>query len=339
MQFRVGYELIYDFPQPTPIILVVNVHESRASDLVVSDRPTSEPSSADHVVSGRVRQPVPPRPRASGTTPPHSRWHRQRQRSAGYRMSRTPARTRCRTCRKRPSCSCWAVAIVRPTFCRTRPGNSSAAPRQGTRACRPSATSFTITSTSTTRMPAPIAPRLEAFNERTGVCRDYAHLAIAFCRCMNIPARYCTGYLSDVGTPPPYAVGDFAAWFEAWIGGRWHMFDPRNNVPRIGRILMARGPRRVATSPSPRLSDPIPSRASASGPMRFQRTRVAGVAALMSFLTVRHSTVYRYREPVRLGEHRMMFRPRASHDLRLIQAHLAITPQPAAFALAARSFR
>ena len=76
----------------------------------------------------------------------------------------------------------------------------------------------------------------EAFHERTGVCRDYAHLAIAFCRCMNIPARYCTGYLGDVGTPPPYAVGDFAAWFEAWIGGRWHTFDPRNNVPRMGRV-------------------------------------------------------------------------------------------------------
>jgi len=82
---------------------------------------------------------------------------------------------------------------------------------------------------------------VEAFNERTGVCRDYAHLAIAFCRCMNIPARYCTGYLSDLGTPPPYGVGDFAAWFEAWIGGRWHTFDPRNNMPRVGRVLMARG--------------------------------------------------------------------------------------------------
>jgi transglutaminase-like putative cysteine protease len=81
----------------------------------------------------------------------------------------------------------------------------------------------------------------ETFKERTGVCRDYAHLAIAFCRCMNIPARYCTGYLSDVGTPPPFPPGDFAAWFEAWIGGRWHLFDPRNNVPRIGRVLMARG--------------------------------------------------------------------------------------------------
>ena len=59
----------------------------------------------------------------------------------------------------------------------------------------------------------------EAFNERTGVCRDYAHLAVTFCRCMNIPARYCTGYLGDMGTPPPWAVGDFAAWFEVFIGG------------------------------------------------------------------------------------------------------------------------
>jgi hypothetical protein len=74
-----------------------------------------------------------------------------------------------------------------------------------------------------------------------GVCRDYAHLAITFCRCMNIPARYCTGYLSDIGTPQPWAVGDFASWLEAYIGGRWLMFDPRNNVPRIGRVLIAQG--------------------------------------------------------------------------------------------------
>jgi transglutaminase-like putative cysteine protease len=81
----------------------------------------------------------------------------------------------------------------------------------------------------------------EAFTERTGVCRDYAHLAIAFCRAMNIPARYCTGYLGDIGEPPPYAAMDFAAWFEAYVGGRWQTFDPRNNAPRIGRVLMARG--------------------------------------------------------------------------------------------------
>ena len=81
----------------------------------------------------------------------------------------------------------------------------------------------------------------EAFDEGKGVCRDYAHLAIAFCRCMNIPARYCTGYLSDIGTPLPWAAGDFAGWFEAYIGGRWCMFDPRNNKPRIGRVLIAQG--------------------------------------------------------------------------------------------------
>jgi transglutaminase-like putative cysteine protease len=81
----------------------------------------------------------------------------------------------------------------------------------------------------------------EAFNEQRGVCRDYAHLAIAFCRCMNIPARYCTGYLGDMGTPPPWGVMDFAGWFEAYLGGRWHVFDARNNVPRIGRVLIARG--------------------------------------------------------------------------------------------------
>jgi transglutaminase-like putative cysteine protease len=82
---------------------------------------------------------------------------------------------------------------------------------------------------------------LETFGERAGVCRDYAHLAITLCRCMNIPARYCTGYLGDIGVPPSSAPMDFSAWFEAYLGGAWYAFDPRNNVPRIGRVLMARG--------------------------------------------------------------------------------------------------
>jgi transglutaminase-like putative cysteine protease len=82
---------------------------------------------------------------------------------------------------------------------------------------------------------------LETLDERTGVCRDYTHLAIAFCRCMNIPARYCTGYLGDIGVPPAPSPMDFSAWFEAYLGGRWHIFDPRNNLPRIGYVLIARG--------------------------------------------------------------------------------------------------
>jgi transglutaminase-like putative cysteine protease len=81
----------------------------------------------------------------------------------------------------------------------------------------------------------------EAYAEGRGVCRDFTHLAVAFCRCMNIPTKYCTGYISDVGLPPPYATMDFAAWMEVYLGGRWHVFDPRNNQPRRGRVLVAQG--------------------------------------------------------------------------------------------------
>jgi transglutaminase-like putative cysteine protease len=77
--------------------------------------------------------------------------------------------------------------------------------------------------------------------ERVGVCRDVTHLAVAFCRAMNIPARYCTGYVSDIGLPPPYEAMDFAAWMEVWLGGRWRVFDARNNAPRLGRVLIAPG--------------------------------------------------------------------------------------------------
>jgi transglutaminase-like putative cysteine protease len=81
----------------------------------------------------------------------------------------------------------------------------------------------------------------DAWRERTGVCRDFAHLAIALCRCVNIPARYATGYLGDIGVPASPDPGDFSAWFEAWLGDRWYTFDARHNAPRIGRILMATG--------------------------------------------------------------------------------------------------
>ena len=81
----------------------------------------------------------------------------------------------------------------------------------------------------------------EVYQERVGVCRDFTHLAVAFCRCLNIPARYCTGYLGDVGVLSSPEPMDFSAWFEAYLGGRWYAFDPRNHTPRIGRVLMAYG--------------------------------------------------------------------------------------------------
>jgi|HubBroStandDraft_2_1064218.scaffolds.fasta_scaffold30986_4 transglutaminase-like putative cysteine protease len=81
----------------------------------------------------------------------------------------------------------------------------------------------------------------ETYFERQGVCRDFAHLAIALCRCLNIPARYCTGYLGDIGVPAAESPMDFAGCMEVYLGGQWHLFDPRNNERRIGRILIARG--------------------------------------------------------------------------------------------------
>ncbi|MCX7324549.1 MAG: transglutaminase family protein [Hyphomicrobiales bacterium] len=82
---------------------------------------------------------------------------------------------------------------------------------------------------------------LQAYEERVGVCRDYVHLALTFCRCLNIPARYCTVYLGDIGVPASDAPGDFSGWFEAYLGHRWWTFDARHNMPRIGRILIGRG--------------------------------------------------------------------------------------------------
>lgn len=87
----------------------------------------------------------------------------------------------------------------------------------------------------------PTRTAVEALNEGVGVCRDYTHLAVALCRCLNIPTRYCTGFISDIGQPPPYAPMDFAAWMEVYLGGRWWVFDPRNNDTRYGRVLIARG--------------------------------------------------------------------------------------------------
>jgi transglutaminase-like putative cysteine protease len=90
------------------------------------------------------------------------------------------------------------------------------------------------------QMARPTKSALDVYTERVGVCRDFQHLAITFCRALNIPARYATGYLGDIGVPVVLPM-DFSAWFEVWLDGQWWTFDARNNMPRIGRILMATG--------------------------------------------------------------------------------------------------
>jgi transglutaminase-like putative cysteine protease len=87
----------------------------------------------------------------------------------------------------------------------------------------------------------PLTTALDALRAGTGVCRDFAHVAVTFCRALNIPARYTFGYMPDIDIPPPYSPMDFCAWFEAYLDGRWWTFDPRNNQRRIGRVVIGRG--------------------------------------------------------------------------------------------------
>jgi transglutaminase-like putative cysteine protease len=88
---------------------------------------------------------------------------------------------------------------------------------------------------------SPFKSAADVYHQRTGVCRDFNHLALTFCRCLGIPARYATGYLGDIGVPASPCPMDFSGWFEAYLDGRWFTFDARHNTPRIGRVLMARG--------------------------------------------------------------------------------------------------
>jgi transglutaminase-like putative cysteine protease len=87
----------------------------------------------------------------------------------------------------------------------------------------------------------PLTSALDVWQSRYGVCRDFAHLGLTLCRSLNIPARYVFGYLPDIDVPEPYEPMDFCAWFEAYLGDRWWTFDPRNNVPRAGRVVIGRG--------------------------------------------------------------------------------------------------
>jgi len=240
VRIRIGYEMIYDLLQPTPMIMVLGTHFTRASDIIVPDYLTTDPSvpiipyrdgfgnwcSRIVAPAGRMRLAADGIIRDTGFPDPVMRYAGQ------HAVEELPAETivyllgsrYCET--DRMSDIAWKL------FEKNVPGWERVQAicdfvhnhiQFGYEHARATKTSW------------------EVFNEGKGVCRDFAHLAITFCRCMNIPARYCTGYLGDIGLLPPYSPGDFAAWFEAYIGGRWHTFDPRNNVPRIGRILIAQG--------------------------------------------------------------------------------------------------
>jgi transglutaminase-like putative cysteine protease len=240
MQLRVGYEFIYDCPQPTPMILMVNIHHTRAGDIVVPDCLTTSPPVSltcyrdafgnwcTRIVAppGQIRLAASAIVNDSGVAEPLALSDRQ------HAVQDLPEEC--------------LIYLLGSRYCETDRLSNVAwslfekSPRGAQRVqaiCDyvHEHIAFGYENARSTKT------AWEVFTEKKGVCRDYAHLAIAFCRCMNIPARYCFGYLGDVGVLPPYGPMDFAAWFEAYVDDHWHTFDPRNNVPRIGRVLIARG--------------------------------------------------------------------------------------------------
>lgn len=240
MQLRTGFELIYNFPQPTPIILVVNIHSSRVADIVVPDLLTAEPripiTAYYDGFGNRCHRVLAPPGRlrlwADGVIRVDDKPEERLPNAWQDPVQDLPEETLVYLLGSRYCETDLLSDIAWQLFSHTPPGY----PRvQAICDFVHNHITFNYQNARSTRT------AMDAYRERTGVCRDFAHLAVTFCRCMNIPVRYCTGYISDIGTPPPYPPGDFAAWFEAWIGGRWHTFDPRNNEPRIGRVLMARG--------------------------------------------------------------------------------------------------
>ena len=240
MQIRVGYELIYQFPQPTPAVLMLNVHYSRVSDIVLPDHIVVSPSfpitayrdtfgnwcTRMLAPAGRVRI------TANGVLNDTGLPEAFVPGSEQIPVQALPEEALlfllgsryCET--ERLLQTAWRLFGQAPTGWGRVQAICDFVHRHIT---------FGYEHASATKT------AWEVFHERKGVCRDYAHLAITLCRCMNIPARYCTGYLGDIGVPPPYGPMDFAAWIEAYLGGQWYTFDPRNNVPRIGRIPIAKG--------------------------------------------------------------------------------------------------
>jgi transglutaminase-like putative cysteine protease len=240
MQIRVGYEIIYHCPQKTPMILMLHIHYSRAADIVIPDYLTTDPSvpiTAHRDVYGnwcsRIVAPI-GRTRLSASAVIRDRGEPDVlvPSAQQHEVTDLPEET---LVFLRGSRYCETDLLSEAAwklFSQTLPGWNRV------QAICDYVHNHIVFGYGDAR---PTKTAWEAFNERKGVCRDYAHLAIAFCRCMNIPARYCTGFLGDMGTLPPYGVMDFAAWFEVYIGGGWYTFDARNNVPRIGRVLIARG--------------------------------------------------------------------------------------------------
>jgi transglutaminase-like putative cysteine protease len=240
VQIRLGYDIQFEAPVPVLIVAMLNVHPSRVSDLLEPDRLRIEPDvqpepyvdSFGNICcrftgpAGRIRLFNSTLIHDSGNVDPHDFSARE------IPVADLPPET--------------LQFLLSSRYCEVDLLSNTAAQlfggiQPGWQRVQAICDWVHDNVTFGYHFASPTKTALDVYRDRTGVCRDFQHLAITFCRSVNIPARYATGYLGDIGVPPPGAAMDFAAWFEAYLEGRWWTFDARNNEPRIGRVLMATG--------------------------------------------------------------------------------------------------
>jgi transglutaminase-like putative cysteine protease len=240
MILRLGYDLEFDIPEPVTIVTLLNVHPSRAADLRSTDELRVEPAveiesfldsfgnrcTRFGALKGKLRlsnsllvhdtgAPDPVRPDAREVP----------VRELPHDVLRYLYNSRYCEVDRFSTIALELFGTVAPGWSRVQ-----------------AVCDWVHTKVSFGYQYArPTKSALDVFTERFGVCRDFQHLAVTMCRALNIPARYATGYLGDIGVPVSPDPMDFSAWFEAYLGDRWWTFDARHNQPRIGRVLMATG--------------------------------------------------------------------------------------------------
>ncbi len=240
MKIKAGYKITYDCPQPTPMLLCLNIHPSRRGDLLTPFKVEFSPDVAhwDYAdgfgnVCTRITAPVGPTTIATEFIIHDS-----------GRPDHVPFDAIQHDIRDLPDDV--LVFLLGSRYCETdRLADFAWANFGGTLLGWPRVQAILDFVHNHIRFDYQLADSRRGafggFQDKVGVCRDFAHLALTLCRCMNIPARYCTGYLGDIGVEPSGTPMDFSGWFEVYLGGHWYTADARHNTARVGRILMATG--------------------------------------------------------------------------------------------------
>jgi transglutaminase-like putative cysteine protease len=240
MDIRIGYEISYAAEQATPMVIMLRVHPSRAKDIIGKEhiittpdvriryyhdtfgnmcgRLTAPPGGITFTLDALVRDTG-----LHDPVVPEARQLSVEELPDDVLLYLMPSRY-CETDRL-SDIAWWLFKDTKPGWERVQAINTFVHNHVtfGYEHARPTKSAFDV------------------YEEKHGVCRDFAHLAVTLCRCMNIPARYVTGYLGDIGVPPDPAPMDFSGWYEVYLSGKWYTFDARHDEPRIGRILMATG--------------------------------------------------------------------------------------------------